>query len=707
MRRKGPCTRLLAWLLSATVWAGTLGLRTGRPVWSIPYDEQNRAEVNVTSLALRPRLGGGFWEDKLQQWQAVSSLFYKRGRGRLTYVEDESFVQGVNRSINSLGSVRDLGGERALSSIALLAAVTVGLPLALCVVLYGVERLQESRGVAQTDPDSHEGGSVSIVMSGPPEAASRSPGVAEVRHHQRLICPFQTHDYTGHDDGRGMIMLLLGAVQDVLVGTSTALLVLLDVMSFSFFTGVSLLNSLWAGCIVCVSTALVGGRPGMISSTSAATAVVLARVSRDPDMGLGPMALCVFIAGVLQVLAAAFRLSRFVTLIPHSVVAGCISGLAIITFCAQLRHYHYNDDGQWISNTFWPVTITAVFTVMVATVWCRVPGLRDLLPAPLVSILAAFGFSYVCQSWLPPRTLGDIVGEGTLSGGLDALPAWDFPPKGVDFHSLRMWAGVVPNAVRFALAGLFESLMTQSLIDEITGTSTSMRRECLGQGVANIVAAFFGAQGGGAVAVQSFMNVGSGGARRRLPGFVTGVLLCLSVVRLGPWVKDLPAAAPLGLVAIASANTLAWGVTELFSRHRLFDFLVAAFVTVLTIWDDVAAAVVAGVVVSMLGFAWKVATSLRVESVAHSATQRTLYLRGPLFFGSALSYRSEINPAGIKEDLVILDFTNSRILDIAGIEKTRDQLRCAGKSVVVQGVPPDAALHLEGQPNPASDGGGS
>jgi len=488
----------------------------------------------------------------------------------------------------------------------------------------------------------------------------------------------------------------------VLIGVSTALVTFLDAMSFSFFTGVSLLNSVWAGCIVCIVTALVGGRPGMISSTSAATAVVLARVSRNPELGLGPMALCVFIAGILQVLAAGLRLSRFVTLIPQSVVIGCITGLAIITFCAQLRHYHYNGDGQWVAGTFWSVTVTALFAVAAGAVWSRVPVLGRALPAPLVAVLLAWGFSALCQPWLAQRTLGDIAGGETLQGGLGSVPAWDFPPQGVDWGNLSMWATVVPVAVRFALAGLFESLMTQSLIDEITQTSGSMRRECFGQGVANVVASLFGTQGGGAVAVQSFLNIGSGGGGR-LAGFVTGALLGLSVLAVGPQVAWLPAAAPLGLVAVASLNTIAWGVVELLSRHRAFDCVVAVIVTVLTIWDDVAAAVIAGVIISMLGFAWKVAIALKVESVA-VANQRTFHLRGPLFFGSALSYRSEIDPARIKEDVVILDFTNSRILDVAGIdaiEKTRDQLRCAGKSVMVQGVPPDAELHLGGPVGPS------
>jgi len=683
---------LLVCLIGTSGWAGASGLRakgaTHRPEWSIPFSLQDR----------HPHWGGLTFEDKLQQWQGVASLFSRQEQGRLGDFASLPNNTEFNDSINSAGSAQDLTVKRVPRSIALLACLSVGLPLALNLLLYGSERWRAAERVTTAQPDNPEGGSVSILISDPSQEVSELGGAQELKH-QRLVAAFQTHSYVGHQDDKGIVVS--DSVRDVLVGVSTALVTLVDAVSFSFFTGISLLNSIWAGCIVCMTSALVGGCPGMVSGTSAATAVVLARVSRDPDLGLGPMVLCVFIAGVLQIVVAALRLSRFITLIPHSVVVGCINGLAIITLGTQLRFCHYNGDGQWVPDAFWSVAITAVFTVAVAEIWCRLPVLGTMLPAPLVSIVAAWGCSVLCQSWLPRRTLGDIAGRESLGGGLTALPVWDFPAQGVDWQNLSMWASVVPIAVRFALAGLFESLMTQSLIDEITGTSTSSQRECLGQGVANVIASFFGTQGGSALAVQSFLNVGSGG-RGRLSSFVAGALLGLSVLAAGPLVAELPAGAPLGLVAAASVNAIAWSVLELLSRQRAFDCVVAAFVTFLTIWDDIAAAVVAGVIISMLGFAWKVAVALKVESKSHSDSQRTFHLRGPLFFGSALSYRSEIDPACIKEEIVILDFSQSRILDVAGIgaiEKTRDQLRRAGKTVIVQGVSADVEVHLNGQPS--------
>jgi len=712
MRPKGPCEHALVLVVSAGLSAGASGLLVAstvrhRPVWITPYnDDWSGAEASVAPAALPPLPSreGGFLEDISPQWQYLPSLFARRGRGRLVYADSWPDGQAGNFSINSAGSIQDMRPESRPKLVALLLGLIIGLPVLLGCGLHFSERWAKSSGDLQGESDSHEGGSLSITMTGAFQAGSVYPGDREVKH-QRLIAPYKTHDYECQDDDSTGIMLWLDMAYAVLVGLSTAMMTLLDAMSFSFFTGAPLLNSIWGSCIVCISTALVGGRPGMISSTSTATAVVLARVARNPKLGLGAMSLCVFIGGVVQILAAVLRLSRFITLIPHSVMVGCINGLAIMTLCTQLRYYHYNGDGQWISGTFWSVTLKAALAVVVAMVWSRIPLLGRVLPAPLVAVLVTLGFSVL--SWLPSRTLGDIVGKEALVGGLSSMPAWDFPPKAVDnFGDVYMWTGVVSTAIRFALAGLVESLMTQSVIDEITGTSSCMRRECLGQGVGNVLASLFGTQGGGAISIHSFVNVGSGG-RTRLSGFVTGALLGLSAVFLGPLVAELPAAAPLGLLAVASLNTMAWGLLELLSRERAFDFFVAAFVTFLTVWDDIAAAVVAGVIVSMLSFAWKVAVSLRLDSVLHRANERTFYLRGPLFFGSALSYRSEINPASIKEEVVILDFTNSRILDIAGIdaiEKTRDQLRCAGKRVVLQGLPPDAEMHLEGQARPPDSG---
>eukprot|EP00413_Alexandrium_margalefii_P005231 CAMPEP_0204517342 /NCGR_PEP_ID=MMETSP0661-20131031/3613_1 /ASSEMBLY_ACC=CAM_ASM_000606 /TAXON_ID=109239 /ORGANISM="Alexandrium margalefi, Strain AMGDE01CS-322" /LENGTH=659 /DNA_ID=CAMNT_0051522737 /DNA_START=82 /DNA_END=2061 /DNA_ORIENTATION=- len=501
-------------------------------------------------------------------------------------------------------------------------------------------------------------------------------------------------------------------LQNALAGFSTAMAALPDAISFSFITGVSPLNGIWAGCIMGITVALVGGRPGMISSASAATAVVLAHVSLDPKLGMGPMALCVFIVGVLQIIAAALRLSRFITMIPHSVMTGFVNGLAIVMVRAQLRQYHYHGDGPWVEKEMIAsMTITALFAMASAVVWARIPVIGKVLPPPLASVILTTVFSIVCASFLPRRTLGDVAGESTFRGGFNTMPSWDFPPTGVQWHDGAMWGKVISTAVRFAIVGLLESLMTQALIDQITGTSGSMRRECFGQGVGNIISALFGTQGGCALIAQSLLNVSSGG-RSRVSGLVMGITLGLSVLLLAPVMKIIPVAALVGLITLIALNTFAWSSLALVLRINWVDAIVVVLVTVVTVWQDLCVAVVIGVVLCGLGFAWTSATDVRVETREDKdkPNEKTYVLRGPLFFGSAMNYKNGFSTSSLPEDVVVLDFSSSRILDISGvkaIEETRDFLCSKGKKVVLRGVPSEALRHIAPNAETIIEDGGS
>mmetsp|Transcript_36221 Transcript_36221/g.86552 ORF Transcript_36221/g.86552 Transcript_36221/m.86552 type:complete len:632 (-) Transcript_36221:218-2113(-) len=491
-------------------------------------------------------------------------------------------------------------------------------------------------------------------------------------------------------------------LQNILAGFSTAMAALPDAISFSFITGVSPLNGIWAGCIMGISAALVGGRPGMISSASAATAVVLAHVSLDPHLGMGPMALCVFIVGILQLIAGALRLSRFITMIPHSVMLGFVNGLAIVMIRAQLRQYHYHGDGPWVEREMIiSMTITGLFAMASAWVWARIPVAGKVFPAPLASLILTAVFAFVLKDVMPRRTLKDVAGAQTFRGGFSTMPSWDFPPVGVDWHSGYMWGKVISTAVRFAIVGLLESLMTEALIDQITGTTGSMRRECFGQGVGNIISALFGTQGGCALIAQSLLNVSSGG-RSRVSGTVMGITLGLSVLLLAPIMKIIPVAALVGLITLIALNTFAWSSIVLVLRINWIDAIVVVLVTVVTVWQDLCVAVVIGVIICGLGFAWTSATDVRVESrTGEGENQRVYTLRGPLFFGSAMNYKSEFSSTALKEEVIVLDFANSRILDISGvkaIEETRDYLQTKGKKVVLRGVPADALRHIAMNP---------
>jgi SulP family sulfate permease len=304
-------------------------------------------------------------------------------------------------------------------------------------------------------------------------------------------------------------------------------------------------------------------------------------------------------------------------------------------------------------------------------------------------------FSIIFAHVLPRRTLRDVAGAHTFAGGFTTMPSWDFPPQGVDYHDHAMIGKVISIAIRFAIVGLLESLMTEALIDQITGTQGSARRECFGQGVGNILSSFFGTQGGCALIAQSLMNVGSGG-RTRVSGVVMGITLGLCVVILSPLMAAIPVAALVGLICLIALNTFAWSSLELITRINKVDALVVVLVTVVTVWKDLCVAVVIGVIINSLCFAWQSATEVKVQSTV-AGDRREFKIEGPLFFGSAMSYVMEVDPHKVPEKEVVLNFEGNRILDISGVEaitKARENLVGAGKKVVLKGVPGECLRHM-------------
>jgi len=588
--------------------------------------------------------------------------------------------------INSAGP--HTGVRKTIDVILLCVALVV--PVVIFFIMRAMERMQSSAPAATAEHDSH------VRRLGSSYSLQQSP--------QTVSLTSALNRKSEPDEGT--------IVQNVLAGFSTAMAALPDAISFSFITGVSPLNGIWAGCIMGISASLCGGRPGMISSASAATAVVLAKVSLDTSLGMGPMALCVFIVGVLQIVAAALRLSRFITMIPHSVMLGFVNGLAIVMIKAQLRQYHVHGDGPWVDQRqILSMTITALFAMLAAWVWARIPVAGKVFPAPLASLVITAVLAFAFNGVLPRRTLHDVAGADTFRGGFSTMPSWNFPPAGVNWGDHYMWSKVVSTAVRFAIVGLLESLMTQALIDQITGTSGSMRRECFGQGVGNIISALFGTQGGCALIAQSLLNVSSGG-RSRVSGLVMGITLGLSVLLLAPVMKIIPVAALVGLITLIALNTFAWSSLALVLRINWVDAIVVVLVTVVTVWQDLCVAVVIGVVLCGLGFAWTSATDVRVETREDKdkPNEKTYVLRGPLFFGSAMNYKNGFSTSSLPEDVVVLDFSSSRILDISGvkaIEETRDFLCSKGKKVVLRGVPSEALRHIAPNAETIIEDGGS
>eukprot|EP00404_Azadinium_spinosum_P023993 CAMPEP_0180593840 /NCGR_PEP_ID=MMETSP1037_2-20121125/20459_1 /TAXON_ID=632150 /ORGANISM="Azadinium spinosum, Strain 3D9" /LENGTH=408 /DNA_ID=CAMNT_0022612235 /DNA_START=1 /DNA_END=1227 /DNA_ORIENTATION=- len=376
---------------------------------------------------------------------------------------------------------------------------------------------------------------------------------------------------------------------------------------------------------------------------------------------------------------------------------GFVNGLAIVMIRAQMRQYHHHGDGPWVEgHVAVGMTITALFAIFAAVTWARIPYVGKAFPAPLASLILTVVFSIAFKHQFNPRTLEEVAGHETFAGGLKSWPAWNFPPKGVNWHDGGMWGKVIATAVRFAIVGILESLMTQTLIDQITSTTSSTRRECFGQGVGNIISSFFGTQGGCALIAQSLLNVGSGG-HSRVSGIVMGIVLCLCVILLAPIMAHIPVAALVGLIVLIALNTFAWSSLELILRINWLDALVVVLVTVITVWQDLATAVVIGVIISTFGFAWHAATDVQLVTAVDHEDRFVIGIQGPLFFGSAMNYQVAVSKLEIENSTVVLDYTGGKVLDISAVdavEKARDTLISNGKKVILRGVPSDAYRHL-------------
>jgi len=475
-----------------------------------------------------------------------------------------------------------------------------------------------------------------------PDASGEHAREARQTRRPRIGSLYRLHDQAGSK--MTPVSLLMQAFesdlaegtpsQNVIAGFTVALAMIPNVVSFSFITETSPANGLWACAFMSISTSLIGGRPGTVSGVSVGTATVLANISTSYNMGgLAPMALCVFGAGAMQIFLGSLRVSRLMTLIPHPVMLGFVNGLALVMLRSQLRHFHEHGDGPWVSyGTFVSMMVIGGVAMFVAMAWRRVPNLGTTVPSALASLVITTAFSFV----VPTRTVGDVAGPGMLEVGLGQVPKWDFPPVGMEWSNHNLVLKALSLSFRLALVGLLESLLTEALIDQITGTAGSMRRECFGQGVGNIVASLFGTQGGCALLGHSLLNVSSGG-RSRLSGVIAGFALILCATVSSPLVAMVPVAGVMGILILIALNTFAWGIFRLIWRINWMDLVVVIVVMLITVWYDVAVAVFVGVVVHALGFAWTIATEARVE-VEVGPDTRTFFPHRPalLRFGDEL-----------------------------------------------------------------------
>jgi len=442
---------------------------------------------------------------------------------------------------------------------------------------------------------------------------------------------------------------------EILAGLTVALALIPEAVAFALIAGLSPLTGLYAALVMGLVTAILGGRPGMISGATGAVAVVIVAlaVSHGPEYVFATVVL----AGVIQILAGVLKLGKLIRLVPHSVIFGFVNGLAIIIFTSQLDQFkapNENGELEWMTGapmyTYLGLVITAILII-----WL-LPKLTKVVPSSLVAILAVFGL--VIGLGIDTKTVGDIA---SISGG--------FPPFHIPMvpFNLDTFMLILPYAGIMAGVGLIESLLTLNIVDEITETRGSGNKECVAQGTANMLSGFFSGMGGCAMLGQSLINVSSG-ARARLSGIVAAVMLLVFIMFGADIIEKLPMAALTGVMIMVAVGTFEWASLKTFRRMPKSDVLVMVLVTLVTvILHNLALAVLVGVIISALVFAWDNAKRIRARKRIDEEGIKHYEIYGPLFFGSVQAFNDKFDVLNDPEE-VIIDFSESRVVDMSGIE---------------------------------------
>lgn len=450
---------------------------------------------------------------------------------------------------------------------------------------------------------------------------------------------------------------------DILSGMTVALALVPEAVAFAFVAGVPPVVGLHAAFMVGLITAVFGGRPGMISGATGALAVVL--VSLVATHGIQYMFAAVLLMGIIQIGAGVFRLGKFIRMVPHPVMLGFVNGLAIVIFLAQLGQFKTpGPTGEPTWMTGMPMYTMCGLAAVTMGIIHLLPKLTRAVPASLVAIVVVTGSVLIFSIDTP--TVVDFLRTmtkdpaATLAGG---LPEFAFPMVPLNFETLRI---ILPYSIILAAVGLIESLLTLTLVDELTETRGRGNKECVAQGASNMFCGVFGGMGGCAMIGQSMININSGG-RGRTSGITASLVLLAFVLVASPLIEMVPLAALVGVMFMVVLGTFEWSSLRVLNKVPVTDALVIVLVSAVTVKYDLAIAVFVGVIVSALVFAWKHAKVVHAIQHTDENGARIYSLRGPLFFGSSTSFLDLFNPAEDPKD-VIIDFQHARVSDHSAIE---------------------------------------
>ncbi len=468
---------------------------------------------------------------------------------------------------------------------------------------------------------------------------------------------------------------------EILSGLTVALALVPEAVAFALIAGLSPLTGLYAAFMMGLVTSVLGGRPGMISGATGAVAVVIVTLAKSH--GVEYVFAAVVLAGLIQVSAGLLRLGKFIRLVPHPVIFGFVNGLAIIIFMSQLDQFK-DPTGAWLTGTPLMILLGLVFLTMLI-IW-GLPKLTKVVPASLTAILVIFGL--VSLIGIDTKTVGDMA---SIEGG---FPPFHIPEIAWTWETLVL---IAPYSFIIAGVGLIESLLTLSIVDEITETRGRGNKEAVAQGIANTLSGLFSGMGGCAMIGQSLINV-SNGARARLSGIVASVMLLVFVMFGSSLIEQVPMAALTGLMIMVSIGTFEWASFRTINRMPKSDIFVMVMVTLITIFlHNLALAVIAGVIIAALVFAWDNAKRIRARKRTGENGAKYYEIYGPLFFGSVTAFGEKFDVQNDPENVVI-DFKESRIVDMSAIEavnKVTERYKKAGKKVHLKYLSKDCLALLK------------
>ncbi|MCV6628718.1 MAG: SulP family inorganic anion transporter [Flavobacteriaceae bacterium] len=442
---------------------------------------------------------------------------------------------------------------------------------------------------------------------------------------------------------------------EILSGLTVAMALIPEAVAFALIAGLSPLTGLYAAFMMGIVTSILGGRPGMISGATGAVALAIAELVKSH--GAEYIFATIVLAGVMQLVAGLFRLGKFIRLVPHPAMFGFVNGLAIIIFLSQLDQFKFKDSSgtmTWLQGADMAIFLGLVL-VTIAIIYF-LPKLTKVVPASLTAILVIFGI--VIALGIDTKTVGDMA---SIQGG---FPPFHIPEVPFSIATLKV---IFPYASVVAAVGLIESLLTLNIIDEITRTRGRGNKEAVAQGIANMLSGMFSGMGGCAMIGQSLINISSG-ARARLSGIVASIMLLVFIMFGASLIEKMPMAALTGLMIMVAVGTFEWASLKTINKMPKSDIIVMVLVTLMTIFlHNLALAVLSGVIIAALVFAWDNAKRIRARKYMDEKGIKHYEIYGPLFFGSVAAFNDKFDIENDPKEIII-DFEESRVVDMSGIE---------------------------------------